>query len=853
MTDREVNLSDVLRQAWTLDDANDTNVATPNKNNSSPKPNSQIKRQTKENASVLITPEYTPPASNVSELQPPKLFTPVVQHHFPQPHGFRMQNLPTYRNMSFFYGKLQPAPPATVVTPTFINGFARAAPTTNCPEKGLAFNRTPTTASATIGGGHDNDAFPENFLEEHDFDERPKMAPAAADPNASSSATTKSRGVGIGEVLDEFFVRRRRRNGDENASAAKNDDSDDGCGSDGDGIEKHATEASGDGDETQTLGSGAQKSTSSMFYQPQPQQAAAHHARNTPPPGYPQVVVVGFMRPHEEETRQIMNLDNQQAHNSSPTSSWNSHPQQYAQMSPMNAYPPRGPPMYAPPPPPQMHHHHQGGAPQPPPTSNPYYQPHMPQAPMMPPGMHGQPQQQQPYYSTQSPLTGTPPTMNYGNTPMPIPTTNGNGPVFSFTKPRASESNATNRRKKNHNNNEMCNFAIFKGNSRLEDGDAAVFPDMNDFPLLDAIQSKAKKEAGRKPCRPHLCEQSRMLISRVAHFNREFVKRLPSRHPLANSPMSRPDQWTSAIMGISLATVRKCLDMATEEEVFTRCTDKNLVNLTPAERVERDELLAKLSTVFEDEKALGAGTANLTIAEYSPRRSYSNSHVSRQPVEDKTNTMIYMPNGDNSNETTLLNLDEHSNSSKGIATPTPNAESAPEIETEPIIIEQAKVEELKQPSPKIGADTPRVRGRPKKVMEMKKKRASVEASETLEDKDEHEKKTEDENETTDESEKNKPAIEEQEEREDDAASSEGTNRSETATPEPNSVASSNAAVAAATTTANAVTASGRPRRGKKRTIENEENVGSGRKKRAVNNNAKNAMEDDENEHKMVTR
>lgn len=82
--------------------------------------------------------------------------------------------------------------------------------------------------------------------------------------------------------------------------------------------------------------------------------------------------------------------------------------QPYGQMS--NPYQQRGPSLYAPPGPPVMH---QNGPPGVVPTSNPYYQPpvppqhhHMqPQAPMMSPGMHGQ-QQQQPYYNTQSPLTG---------------------------------------------------------------------------------------------------------------------------------------------------------------------------------------------------------------------------------------------------------------------------------------------------------------------------------------------------------------------------------------------------------------------------------------------------------------
>ncbi|EFP04842.1 hypothetical protein CRE_29940 [Caenorhabditis remanei] len=55
-----------------------------------------------------------------------------------------------------------------------------------------------------------------------------------------------------------------------------------------------------------------------QFYQPPAQQ---HLARSTPPPGFVPPYGMG-MRPHEEETRQIMNLDSQQTHNSSPSSSW---------------------------------------------------------------------------------------------------------------------------------------------------------------------------------------------------------------------------------------------------------------------------------------------------------------------------------------------------------------------------------------------------------------------------------------------------------------------------------------------------------------------------------------------------
>ncbi|UMM29037.1 hypothetical protein L5515_011596 [Caenorhabditis briggsae] len=587
-----------------------------------------------------------------------------------------------------------------------------------------------------------------------------------------------------------------------------------------------------------------------QFYQPPAQQ---HLARNTPPPGFAQPYGMG-MRPHEEETRQIMNLDSQQTHNSSPTSSWN---QPYP-MTNLNAYQQRGPNIYAAPVPPQMVH--QNGPPGVVPTSNPYYPApgpppshhHIqPQAPMMPPGMHGQQQQQQPYYNTQSPLTGSSASMNYGSSQMPVPppATNGSTPIFNFSKPRSSNegssANGGGHRRKKHNDLSSPRY----NSNGSEDVDGSIFPDMSDFPLLDVVQSKAKKDAGRKPCRPHLCEQSRMLISRVCHFHREFVKRLPSRHPLANSPFSKPDQWTSQIMGISLATVRKCIDMAVDEEVFTRCTDKNLVNLTPSERAEREELLSKLSTVFEDEKTLGAGTAGMTIAEYSPRRSYSNTLV-RQSTDDKSSNSSFANGADyGSSETTLLNLDDHSNHSKDFAsTPTAELNNGGQIYEELGSIGGGTQESEDKSTPAV--ETPK-RGRPRKTPGMpakssSKQHQSQEDSEMSEDKEEHEKKTEDEDETTEESEKKSEETEQlvlAAERDDDAASSEGTNRSETATPEP----------AADTSVAKKTRAAAR--RKNTRTIEEELPAAAKKKRGSVTAATAGVpgLDDENSDHKMVTR
>lgn len=595
-----------------------------------------------------------------------------------------------------------------------------------------------------------------------------------------------------------------------------------------------------------------------QFYQPPTQQ---HHARSTPPPGFAQFQPYGMgMRPHEEETRQIMNLDSQQTHNSSPTQSWN---QPYGQMTNLNAYQ-RGPNTYVPPVPPMVH---QNGPPGVVPTSNPYYPttgppPHhhiQPQAPMMAPGMHGQQQQQQqPYYNTQSPLTGTPPSMSYGNPQIPAPqpptTNNGSAPIFNFSKPRNSNEgssvNGGGHRRKKHNDLSFQSSPRYNNNSN-EDIDGSVFPDMGDFPLLDVVQSKAKKDAGRKPCRPHLCEQSRMLISRVCHFQREFVKRLPARHPLANSPFSKPDQWTSQIMGISLATVRKCVDMAVDEEVFTRCTDKNLVNLTPSERAEREELLSKLSNVFEGEKTLGAGTAGMTIAEYSPRRSYSNTLL-RQSTDDKSSNSSFANGADyGSSETTLLNLDDHSNHSKDfgvIPTPTTDLSNGGHIFEELGSIGGGSMDTEEKLIPVM--DTPK-RGRPRKApgtttSKPSKRKESNEDSEVSEDRDEHEKKTEDEDETNEETEKKTEEIQQivlAAEREDDAASSEGTNRSETATPEP----------AADTSVAKKTRAAARRKNTK--TVDEEFQASTKKKRGSVTSATAGVSQfDDENsDHKMVTR
>ncbi|CCD83517.1 Histone acetyltransferase [Caenorhabditis elegans] len=541
-----------------------------------------------------------------------------------------------------------------------------------------------------------------------------------------------------------------------------------------------------------------------------------------------------------------------------------------------NPYQQRGPSLYAPPGPPVMH---QNGPPGVVPTSNPYYQPpvppqhhHMqPQAPMMSPGMHGQ-QQQQPYYNTQSPLTGTPPSMSYGTPqiPAPPPTSNGSAPMFNFSKPRNSnEGSLTNggggaaHRRKKHND---LSSPRYSSNSN-EDVDGSVFPDMADFPLLDVVQSKAKKDAGRKPCRPHLCEQSRMLISRVCHFHREFIKRLPARHPLVNSPFSKPDQWTSQIMGISLATVRKCIDMAVDEEVFTRCTDKNLVNLTPSERAEREELLSKLSTVFEDEKSLGAGTAGMTIAEYSPRRSYSNTLL-RQSTDDKSSTSSYNANGGEyggSTETTLLNLDDHSNSSKdyGMTPTTPAAPVASSVtsdlgggggqvfeeigaigggmSTESSLDDKSAVKIPKRGRP---CKAPGTTATNKSTKRKESQDGGQEVGGPVEDKDDHEKKTEDEDETNEETEKIEVQQADQAEREDDAASSEGTNRSETATPE---LATDTTAVAKKTRSAAA-------RRKNTKTVDDEFAGATKKKRGSVTAATAGIGGDDENsDHKMVTR
>ncbi|ULT95837.1 hypothetical protein L5515_011596 [Caenorhabditis briggsae] len=302
-------------------------------------------------------------------------------------------------------------------------------------------------------------------------------------------------------------------------------------------------------------------------------------------------------------------------------------------------------------------------------------------------------------------------------------------------------------------------------------------------------------------------------------------------------------------MGISLATVRKCIDMAVDEEVFTRCTDKNLVNLTPSERAEREELLSKLSTVFEDEKTLGAGTAGMTIAEYSPRRSYSNTLV-RQSTDDKSSNSSFANGADyGSSETTLLNLDDHSNHSKDFAsTPTAELNNGGQIYEELGSIGGGTQESEDKSTPAV--ETPK-RGRPRKTPGMpakssSKQHQSQEDSEMSEDKEEHEKKTEDEDETTEESEKKSEETEQlvlAAERDDDAASSEGTNRSETATPEP----------AADTSVAKKTRAAAR--RKNTRTIEEELPAAAKKKRGSVTAATAGVpgLDDENSDHKMVTR
>uniref|UniRef100_A0A1I7TFU6 MLF1-interacting protein n=1 Tax=Caenorhabditis tropicalis TaxID=1561998 RepID=A0A1I7TFU6_9PELO len=223
--------------------------------------------------------------------------------------------------------------------------------------------------------------------------------------------------------------------------------------------------------------------------------------------------------------------------------------------------------------------------------------------------------------------------------------------------------------------------------------------------------------------------------------------------------------------------------MAVDEEVFTRCTDKNLVNLTPSERAEREETLSRLSSVFEGEKSLGSGTAGMTIAEYSPRRSYSNTLL-RQSTDDKSSNSSFTNGVEyGSSETTLLNLDDHSNQSKDFGkTPTPTMElsNGGHVFEELGSISTGNIESEEKTITSM--ETPK-RGRPRKVpgttTKSSKRKESNGDSEISED-------VKDEDETHDETEK---MLEDSQhdviaEREDDAASSEGTNRSETATPEP---------------------------------------------------------------------
>ncbi|EGT47669.1 hypothetical protein CAEBREN_30067 [Caenorhabditis brenneri] len=288
-------------------------------------------------------------------------------------------------------------------------------------------------------------------------------------------------------------------------------------------------------------------------------------------------------------------------------------------------------------------------------------------------------------------------------------------------------------------------------------------------------------------------------------------------------------------------------DMAVDEEVFTRCTDKNLVNLTPSERAEREETLSRLSAVFEGEKSLGAGTAGMTIAEYSPRRSYSNTLI-RQSTDDKSSNSSFVNGADyGSSETTLLNLDDHSNQSKDFGTtPTPTMESS---NGGHVFEDIGSIGGNVESEVSATVETPK-RGRPRKTpgtttTKSSKRKESQGDSEVAEDKDDHEKKTEDEDETNEETEKQFEELEQdvQTEREDDAASSEGTNRSETATPEPEadtSVAKKTRAAA---------------RRKNTKTVD-EEFPASAKKKRGSVTSATAGLgqPDDENsDHKMVTR
>ncbi|CAI4231098.1 unnamed protein product [Auanema sp. JU1783] len=113
--------------------------------------------------------------------------------------------------------------------------------------------------------------------------------------------------------------------------------------------------------------------------------------------------------------------------------------------------------------------------------------------------------------------------------------------------------------------------------------DSLCFPDMGDWP---------SNGGSLKVHRPHLCDQSRIIICRVLAYNREMAKRLGPNS--GNTPFAQPDVLTAAMTGFKPNVVRQCEDKKLE---LLKCTDKGPFTTLATQRI-REEARERLAVVF---------------------------------------------------------------------------------------------------------------------------------------------------------------------------------------------------------------------------------------------------------------
>ncbi|CAB3402021.1 unnamed protein product [Caenorhabditis bovis] len=113
-------------------------------------------------------------------------------------------------------------------------------------------------------------------------------------------------------------------------------------------------------------------------------------------------------------------------------------------------------------------------------------------------------------------------------------------------------------------------------------GFSAYNVDMDDFRFVADLSTI--------PVRAHLCEQTRVMVARMAHWNREFAKKMGDS--AKDTLWHKPDEVTAQQTGFCSATVRRCLDMA-NISTLPKCADR--IGISKNE-------LTQLKSIFTDDQ-----------------------------------------------------------------------------------------------------------------------------------------------------------------------------------------------------------------------------------------------------------